>query len=117
MKTLVAGTSNHSPDAAKATLRAEFEHFLETLSLPLLVELAEQEVEKRYFDALKMVLKREGQKALSPKVRNQLAYAKGKALAFKSVNEAYELLDSKTVCSLLGITRQALNKRVQTGQV
>lgn len=120
MKTLLADPSRrslHSSAPAKAALIEGFEKFLEKLSLPMLAELAEGEAEQKYFDALRASLSSHGKSQLSPKVRNQLAYAQGKTLALNNIKEAYELLDSKTVCSLLGISRQALNKRVQHGQV
>jgi hypothetical protein len=109
--------SKSASDKAKAALLEGFEQFLDQLSQPQLAALAERGVGRDYFDALQASLPRPGQQPTSPKVRNQLAYAKGKALAFEQIRDGYELLDSKTACAILGITRQALNKRVLQGQV
>ncbi|MFK3773622.1 hypothetical protein [Pseudomonas sp. NPDC089406] len=105
--------SSAASEATKAALREDFEQFLGQLSQPQLEALAEGDC----FEALRATLLRPSQQPASPQVRNQLAYAKGKALAFEQICNGYELLDSKTVCALLGITRQALNKRLLQGQV
>lgn len=112
-----AAHSTSSPQADKAALLKGFEQFLEGLTQPLLAELAKGGMEDRYFDALQQTLSAAAPPKASIKVRNQMAYAKGKALAFENIKSAYELLDSRTVCELLNITRQALNKKVQSGQV
>lgn len=109
--------SHAASEATKTALLEGFEHFLEQLSQPQLAALAEGDTERNYFEALQTALARLDQQPRSPKVRNQIAYAKGKALAFEQISKGYELLDSKTVCAILGITRQALNKRVLQGQV
>lgn len=120
MKVAEASPARLSPVASEATKTAlleGFEHFLTQLSQPQLAALAERDVERDYFEALQAILPPPEQQPRSPKVRNQIAYAKGKALAFEQISKGYELLDSKTVCAILGITRQALNKRVLQGQV
>lgn len=105
--------SSAANEATKAALLEHFEQFLGQLSQPQLKALAEGDC----FETLRATLPRTGQQPSSPQVRNQLAYAKGKALAFEQICNGYELLDSKTVCKLLCITRQALNKRLLQGQV
>lgn len=118
MKTAIEFTQviNHS-EAAKSVLREGFEQFMEKLSQSQLLELARKGNQEKYFDAIRnTIAKLDGEK-LSTKMRNQIAYAKGKELALEKVREAYELLESKTVCQILGITRQALNKKVQQCQV
>lgn len=112
-----ARLSHAASEATKTTLLEGFEHFLAQLSQPQLAALAERDVERDYFEALQAILPRPEQQPRSPRVRNQIAYARGKALAFEQISKGYELLDSKTVCAILGITRQALNKRVLQGQV
>lgn len=109
--------SKAASEAAKAALLEGFEQFLEQLSQPQLAALAKRDAGRDYFDALQATLPQPEHKPASPSVRNQIAYAKGKALAFEQISNGYELLDSKTVCTILGITRQALNKRVLQGQV
>lgn len=109
--------SASSPQAAKTALLKSFEQFLEGLTQPLLVELVKEGVEAHYFDALQQTLSAATTQKLSVKIRNQMAYAKSKVLAFDTVKNAYELLESRTVCDMLNITRQALNKKVQLGQV
>ncbi|MBK5539171.1 hypothetical protein JFV28_21345 [Pseudomonas sp. TH05] len=120
MKTVIGKPTQqpiHSQEAAKAALMEGFENFLDKLSQPLLMEIANHGAEETYFDALQVLLKKVDTQQLSPQVRNQIAYTKGKALSFENIKNTYELLDSKTVCEILGISRQALNKRVQAGQV
>lgn len=107
--------SRRTREAAKSLLRDGFEQFLEKLSQPELLELAKRQ--ERAFDELRSSVVPPEAEKLSPRVRNQIAYARGKALALERIRQAYELLDSKTACEVLGVSRQALNKKVQQGQV
>lgn len=118
MKTAIEFTeaTSHS-EAAKSVLREGFEQFMEKLSQAQLLELARKGNQQNYFDTIRNTLEISDGGKLSPKMRNQIAYAKGKELALEKVKDAYELLGSKTVCQILGITRQALNKKVQQCQV
>jgi hypothetical protein len=118
MKTAIEFTeaTSHS-EAAKSVLREGFEQFMEKLSQAQLLELARKGNQQNYFDTIRNTLAISDGGKLSPKMRNQIAYAKGKELALEKVKDAYELLGSKTVCQILGITRQALNKKVQQCQV
>lgn len=102
---------------ANAALLNGFVRFLEKLPEPALLELAVFSEEPEFFWRLLGRLDSADIKKLSPRVRNQIAYAKNKGLAFEQVKACYELLDSRTTCTLLGISRQALSKKVQSGQV
>lgn len=102
-------------EGAKSLLRDSFEAFLEQLTQPELIELAKHQ--EKTFDALRSSVSKPEPEKLSPQVRNQIAYARGKALALDRIKQAYELLDSKTACEVLGISRQGLSKKVQQGQV
>ncbi|MDR0278380.1 MAG: hypothetical protein LBJ37_10905 [Paucimonas sp.] len=119
MKSFVESTpsSTRTGEAAKSLLRDGFEQFLDKLSSPELLTLAKAENRERIFDALHGTLSQVDTEKLSPRVRNQIAYAKGRALALDRVKSSYELLDSRTACEVLGISRQALSKKVQQGQV
>ncbi len=109
------GSSPCTGEATKSLLREGFEQFLEKLSQPELLALANNQ--QRSFDALRSSVALPEDEKLSPRVRNQIAFAKGKALALERIRQAYELLDSKTACEVLGISRQALNKKLRQGQV
>lgn len=102
-------------EADKSLLRDGFEQFLEQLTPPELHALAQQR--DKTFEALRGSVSAPAAEKLSPRVRNQIAFARGKALALERIKQAYELLDSKTACEVLGISRQALHKKVQQGQV
>lgn len=117
MKSFVepARPSIRTRDAAKSLLRDGFEQFLDQLTQPELIELAKHQ--EKTFDALRSTVSKADPEKLSPQVRNQIAYARGKALALDRIKKAYELLDSKTACEVLGISRQGLSKKVQHGQV
>jgi hypothetical protein len=110
--------SDNSPlAAAKAMLLEGFAAFLEKVPEPALVELAVFSEEPEFFWRLVGRLDSDDIKKLSIGVRNQIAFAKGKGRLFEQVKACYELLDSQTTCTLLGISRQALSKKVQAGQV
>ncbi|HKS13677.1 MAG TPA: hypothetical protein VJS90_11640 [Pseudomonas sp.] len=120
MKTAIAESSSHalrSPEATKASLMEAFGHFLDELSQPLLLKMVQNEVADSYFEALRSALAKSDRRKPSPQVRNQIAFMKGRALLLENIQKAYELLDSRTVCEILDITRQALNKKLQNGQV
>jgi hypothetical protein len=56
-------------------------------------------------------------KPLSIRVRNQLAFAKLKGNAFESLHKSYDLVGSNDVCTILGITKQALSLKTRAGEV
>ena len=117
MKSVIDPTrsSPRTREATKSLLRDGFEHFLEKLSQPELLALAKNQ--ERSFDALRSSVALPEDEKLSPRVRNQIAFARGKALALERIKQTYELVDSKTACEMLAISRQALNKKVRRGQV
>lgn len=55
--------------------------------------------------------------AKSIEIENQEAIAEMRARAFVRVRERCELLESKDLVRILGITKQALSKRIQAGQI
>lgn len=120
MSTAVANFSNVDElavAAAKASLLEGFEHFLGKVPDTALKELAVFGQDGSLFWALLGVLDSPDIKKLTPRIRNQIAYAKQKGKAFEQVKACYELLDSQTVCAVLGISRQALSKKVRAGHV
>lgn len=56
-------------------------------------------------------------KPLSVKARNEIALATLRANAFEELKSSYDVLDSTEVCSILGISKQALSKKIKAGQV
>jgi hypothetical protein len=55
--------------------------------------------------------------ARSIEIENQEAIAEMRARSFVRVRERCELLESKDLVRILGITKQALSKRIQAGQI
>ncbi|MEX6666846.1 hypothetical protein [Pseudomonas sp. W2-17] len=53
----------------------------------------------------------------SVEIENQEAVAAMRSKAFARVQERCELLESKDLVRILGITKQALSKRIQAGQI
>lgn len=68
-------------------------------------------------DALAELAKAAKEKAKSIETRNQEAVARMKAKALTRVQERCELLDSREVCEILGISKQALSQKAQAGQL
>ncbi len=102
---------------AKASLLEGFEQFLDNVPERTVAELAILSQDGSLFWALLGALDSVDIKQLTPGIRNQIAYAKQKGKAFEQVKACYELLDSPTVCAVLGISRQALSKKVHAGQL
>jgi len=116
MKVVQTETFPNGVESAKASLLESFEGFLNEIPERAVIEMASQE-DVSLFQVLLTALVAAENNTLSPAVRNQLAYKRNKGRAFEQIQASYELLDSPTVCALLGITRQALSKKVQAGQV
>lgn len=54
---------------------------------------------------------------LSIKARNEIAFASMRLKSFERIMEAFTMLDGKTVCEILGITKQALSKKCKSAKV
>lgn len=68
-------------------------------------------------EALAELAKSAAEAARSIEIENQEAIAEMRARAFVRVRERCELLESKDLVRILGITKQALSKRIQAGQI
>lgn len=68
-------------------------------------------------EALAELARSAAQSARSVEIENQQAIAQMRAKAFVRVGERCELLQSKDLVDILGITKQALSKRIQAGQI
>lgn len=68
-------------------------------------------------EALAELARSAAQSARSVEIENQQAIAQMRAKAFVRVQERCELLQSKDLVEILGITKQALSKRIQAGQI
>lgn len=68
-------------------------------------------------EALAELARSAAEAARSIEIENQEAIAEMRARAFVRVRERCELLESKDLVRILGITKQALSKRIQSGQI
>ncbi|UQW77116.1 hypothetical protein [Pseudomonas avellanae] len=68
-------------------------------------------------EALAELSRFETEAAKSIEIENQVAIAEMRSGAFVRVRERCELLESKDLVRILGITKQALSKRIQAGQI
>lgn len=68
-------------------------------------------------EALAELARSAAEAARSIEIENQEAIAEMRARAFVRVRERCELLESKDLVRILGITKQALSKRIQAGQI
>ena len=70
---------------------------------------------------LKEILSKENKKVKNKDteiiIKNQIDYARSRAIAIKKLYEGYDLLKSNEVCKILSITRQALSKSVKNGKI
>lgn len=105
-----------SIDEAKASLVQKFIARMNNVSESVVIDAAKLDDDK----ALAVIIKKAskaGDKPLSVKARNEIAFAKLKANAFEAVKSSYDLLDAGDACQILGITKQALSKKTKAGQV
>ncbi|MDD1011934.1 hypothetical protein M5G27_31320 [Pseudomonas shahriarae] len=68
-------------------------------------------------EALAELARSAAEAARSIEIENQEAIAEMRARSFVRVRERCELLESKDLVRILGITKQALSKRIQAGQI
>lgn len=68
-------------------------------------------------EALAELARSVSEAARSIEIENQEAIAEMRSRAFMRVRERCELLESKDLVRILGITKQALSKRIQAGQI
>ncbi|PXX67201.1 MULTISPECIES: hypothetical protein [unclassified Pseudomonas] len=100
-------------EAAKAALRQRFEEHPARASEAVVlnaVALADEQA----FAALARV---DVETKRSVATRNQEAMAKMKARAFERVISRCELLDARTACEILGISKQALSQKTKAGKL
>ncbi|MBD8577545.1 hypothetical protein IFU04_25240 [Pseudomonas syringae] len=102
----------NSLEAAKASLRAEFERLIGKAPDAVIIKAASLSGGQ----ALAAVLEKPEQ-SLSVEARNQIAISQMKARSFESLKGACHLIDANAACSILVISRQALAKKVKVGHV
>lgn len=109
------GNANPALEEAKAFLVQKFIQKIDSLPPYMVMEAMLLDDDA----ALAMIVQKRDKppKPLSVKVRNELAFAKMKDRAFVSVAAAYELIKSNEVCTILGITKQALSLKAKAGDV
>lgn len=106
-------SSNPKKETA-AKLAARMEEALETLPLALVRNVLEDFDPQKFAD---LVTKLSPIKVLSVQERNAAALAKMRDQQFDRIRQSYTVFDAKTVCNLLGITKQALSKKGATGKI
>ena len=87
--------------AAKASLVQKFIARMNNVSESVVIDAAKLDDDK----ALAVIIKKAsktGDKPLSVKARNEIAFAKLKANAFEAVKSSYDLLDAGDACQILG---------------
>ena len=104
--------SANSLEAAKASLRAEFESLMEQAPHAVVLKAATLSGGQ----ALAAVLQRTDA-GMSIQARNQIALNKLKERAFESLKASCHLLEAADACAILGISKQALAKKGKVGQV
>ena len=101
-----------SLEAAKASLREQFDAFIDKVSESVVMKAATLKGDK----ALAAILEKPA-KPLSVQARNQIAINKMKARSFENLKAACNLLDASDVCEILGVSKQALSKKTKLGYV
>lgn len=107
-------TISNPKKEAVTQLTARMEQVLETLPLDLVRNVLE------VFDTQKfaeLVTQMSPVKVPSVQERNAVAFAKMRDQQFARIRQNYTVFDAKTVCNLLGITKQALSKKGATGKI
>jgi len=99
--------------AAKAALRQRFEEHLARASEAVVLKAVALADEKAFAALAKVDI--EEQRSVA--TRNQAAMARMKARAFERVASRCELLDAKTACEILSITKQALSQKTKAGKL
>lgn len=109
------GGHNQALEEAKASLVLKFFQKIDSLPPFMVLEAILLDDDA----ALAMIVQKRDKlpKPLSVKVRNELAFAMLKDRAFVSASAAYELIKSNDVCTILGITKQALSLKAKAGDV
>lgn len=97
----------------KTFLIKEFEEFVNKLSDKEIDKFLDLNISK-----IKSLLKDDNNMKNSKTdmiLRNQIAYARSKAMAIKKLYNGYDFLKSHEVCEILSISRQSLSKKVNAG--
>lgn len=110
--TIEKSRSVNSLEAAKASLRAEFESFIEKAPEAVVMKAAALSGGQ----ALAAVLQK-AEQGLSIQARNQIALNKLKERAFESLKASCHLLEASDASAILGISKQALAKKGKIGTV
>ncbi|OLS59495.1 hypothetical protein [Pseudomonas putida] len=113
MVTATAQAREPSRKTLEADLLRRFKQHLAKLPETVLAKAAALSDDKAFVEVAKV--KRE--KTRSVATRNQEAMARMKARAFSRVEERCDLLESKEAYEILGISKQALSQKAQTGQL
>lgn len=100
-------------ETAKDQLRRRFEALLARTSDAVLFKAVTLADDKAFV----ALTRQSDSPQRSVETRNQEAMARMKARAFERVNQRCELLDAREAYEILGISKQALSKKTQAGQV
>ncbi|MFJ4258202.1 hypothetical protein ACIP01_14810 [Pseudomonas monteilii] len=100
-------------EAAKDALRQRFEEHLARASEAVVLKAVALADEKAFAALAKVDV--EAKRSVA--TRNQEAMAKMKARAFERVFSRCELLDARTACEILGISKQALSQKTKAGKL
>ena len=108
----VKNPSIQTLEAAKAAVHAQLEALFEDLPAEIIFEAASC----RGRHALNLVLAAPKQ-ALSTEARNQLAASRMQMRSFERLRNSCALLEAGVVADILGVTKQALSKKIKAGHV
>lgn len=102
----------------EASLIESFKNFVRELNYEKLEKIYNLNYSNVFFpEKEKNTTNTKNNKEYNISIRNQIAYAKGRERALNKISQGYDLLESNKVCELLAITRQALSKKVSSGQI
>ena len=107
-------TISNPKKEAVTKLSARMQEALETLPLAVVRNALEHFDQQKFAEAVAQL---NPIKVLSIQERNAVALAKSRERVFGLIKQRYSLFDAKTVCELLGITKQALSKKGSSGKV
>lgn len=105
-----------SVEEAKALLIKRFMDKIDRTSDDLIIDAIKLEGDKALVEIVKQS-ENANEKKLSVRARNQIAFAKLRANAFEMIKKSCDFIESNAACEILNISRQALSKKLKTGQV
>lgn len=106
-----------SVEEAKALLVKRFMDKVDRTSDDQIFDALKLEGDKALVKIVKQPETANNEEKLSIRARNQIAFSKLKSDAFEKVRKACDFVDSHAAGDILDITRQALSKRLRSGQV